>query len=99
MTVAPESVIDLMCLEIFPAEASDLRTLLPRNRGRSDTLMGISIFYALPVMVCAGAETTAGLDESCFAAMPRLWGNDPAVLLAGWLELGVYYWGAQVHKG
>ena len=31
--VALEFIVDLMCLEIFPAEASDLRTLLPRKRG------------------------------------------------------------------
>ena len=28
-----ESVVDLMCPEIFPVEANDLRTLLPRKRG------------------------------------------------------------------
>jgi hypothetical protein len=33
VAMASESVIDLMCPEIFPDEASDLRTLLPRKRG------------------------------------------------------------------
>ena len=63
VTMAPESIVDLMCLEIFPAEVSDLRAVLHRKQGLSDTLIGISIFYSLPVVACVDAETTSGSAE------------------------------------
>jgi len=63
VTVALEFIVDLMCLEIFLVEESGLRTLLPRKRGRVDTLIGVSSFYSLPVLGYVGAETTSGLSE------------------------------------
>jgi hypothetical protein len=43
VTMALESIVDVMCPEIFPLEKSDLRSFLPRKRGASAILIGVWI--------------------------------------------------------